>query len=259
MPRRSYGKKRTYSAKTGIARFKPLYSGRQVSFAAKASGRPIWRARSTVSMNGRTGGFLGIETKFIDNTYSAAIVGTVAGSETDPNAAGAQTTPGTISGITVGTGESNRDGRKYNITSIHVKGDVALGADASVVNGETVRVALVLDTQTNGTQLNAEDVFLAASNVEHSFRNLQFTKRFRVLKSQTFACNPQAAAGNGTANDTARITYPFDWNVKTDIPVICSGTTNSITSISDNSLHMVAFSSGTNSELKYESRVRFQG
>lgn len=221
---------------------------------------PAKSKNAVARMNARTGGFLGLESKFLDNTFSGALSATVAGGEMDPNAAGAQTTPGCISGIAIGTGESERDGRKAFLTSVHVRGDVSIPAATALTAGSINRVALVWDTQTNGAQLNAEDVFLAASNVEHSFRNLQFTKRFKVLKDQTFTLNPTLGAGDGTANDTGGYTQPFNWNVNVAIPVIFSGTTNSITSISDNSLHMVGFTSaGGTVNLRYESRVRFTG
>lgn len=209
----------------------------------------------------RTGGFLGIETKFIDYTYAGAIPATLTGGEADPPGAGAQTTPGSISAIAQGDGESNRDGRKCTLTSLHIKGNVGINADATGISlPNIIRVIVVWDTQTNGAQLNAEDVFLAASHKEFSFRNLQFSKRFRVLKDATFVINPTAAAGDGTSLDSAAHFRTFKWNFKLDIPVIHSGTTAVIASITDNSLHVLAWAATTGlSTLNYESRVRFVG
>ncbi len=217
------------------------------------------RAGAPSYLNKRTGGFLGIESKFIDSTYTDAIVTSIAGAEADPPGAGAQTSPGSISGIAQGDGESNRDGRKCTLTSVHVRGSVTRDSASAMTNAAVIRVVLVQDTQTNGVQLSAENVFVDSGNVEHQWRNLQFSKRFKVLKDQTFIVQPPAAGGNGTSNDAGAGIRTFKWNIPVNIPVIHNGTTVAITNVTDNSLHMLAWSSDTLTTLKYQSRVRFVG
>ncbi len=203
----------------------------------------------------RTGGFLGIETKFIDYTYASAFVATMTGAEADP------TTADSLSAIAQGDGESNRDGRKCTLISLHMRGHVQLDpvTGSSASSPKIMRVIVVWDTQTNGTQLNSEDVILAATHVEHGFRNLQFSKRFRILKDATFTLNPLAGAGDGTADDFAAVNRSFKWNFKLGIPVIHKGTTAVVANITDNSLHVIAFASDINCALRYESRIRFVG
>lgn len=212
-------------------------------------------------LNRRVGGYLGIESKFVDQTFSASVVLTQAGAEMDPPGAGAQTTPGCISGVAQGDGESNRDGRKCVLTSVHVKGNVTIDASSgsSLNNGAVVRVLLVQDKQTNGVQLNSEDVLLSATHVEYAYRNLQHARRFNVLWDRTFDLNKTAGAGDGTADDSPAWQRSFTINKKFKIPVLHDGTTANITSITDNSLHVLAFASTGATTLNYESRVRFQG
>lgn len=228
--------------------------------------RGRWRPSAAFQRaNYRTGGFDDIEVKFVDFTYDAAIVGALAGSETDPGGAGAQTAPGCLNGITQGDGESNRDGRKCTLTSVYVQGTIQMDAieDANgLTNARTVRLALVLDKQTNKQQLSAEDVFTDPGELPFGFRNLAFTQRFQVLWDKTY--NMQATAASGTAasgaNDTAGMRRNFKIYKKLRIPVIHTGTTNSVTSISDNSLHLVSWcDAGGACTLKYNSRVRFTG
>ncbi len=221
--------------------------------------RPVYPKRRKKASNVRTGGFVGIEKKFLDGTFQVAIVATVAGSEMDPPGAGAQTAPGTLSAIAQGDGESNRDGRKCTLTSLHLKGDVTLSPTSSDGTGKIVRVMIVWDKQTNGAQFNAEDVFLSNTNVEYSFRNLQFIKRFAILKDQTFVLVPQAASGDGTTGENVGDIKKFNWNFNFRIPQIYKGTTAVIANITDNSLHIMAFANATGTVLSYASRVRFFG
>ncbi len=246
---RSY--KRHYG-KNGRSR----YMAAQVALREMRAATGIQRYYTKRVRNGRTGGFLGIETKFKDSTYPpTAIAVTITGAEADP------ATLDSLSAIAQGDGETQRDGRKCTLTSLHMRGQVTLSltAGSALTASREARVVVVWDTQTNGAQLNAEDVILAATNVEHGFRNLQFTKRFKILKDQNWTLNPLAAAGDGAANDTAAVSRDFKWNFPLKIPVIHNGTTAVVANITDNSLHVIAFASGTGVTLQYESRVRFVG
>lgn len=244
---------------------KSIPSGRPARLARAKKQQAAFRSRYSTGrrtlVNPRTGGFLGIESKFIDYTFDDTIVTTNTSAEMDPPGAGAQTTPGSISAIAQGDGESNRDGRKCTLTSVHLRGTVTQDASSgtSLNNGGIVRLALVQDTQTNGVQLNSENVFLTATNVELAFRNLQFSKRFKVLMSKLIVFNKTAGAGDGTADDSPAFVVPFTFNKKVNIPVIHNGTTAVVAAITDNSLHIVAFASTAAVNLKYESRVRFVG
>lgn len=205
----------------------------------------------------RTGGFLGIETKFIDYTFGkTAFSATVAGGEMDP-----ASSVDCVSAIAQGDGESNRDGRKCVLKSLHLRGNVNISesSGSSFQAPSIMRVIVVWDTQTNGAQLNAEDVMLPATHVEHSFRNLQFSKRFRILMDHTFTVNPTAGAGDGTANDFGAVERSFKWNFNFNIPVIHNGTTAVVAAITDNSLHIIGFANNVGCNLSYTSRIRFVG
>lgn len=209
--------------------------------------------------NTRTAGFLGIEKKFYDKTYSGAIVATVASAEADPAA-----NASCLNAIAQGDGESNRDGRRCVLKSVQIRGDIydSGSQDGADPPGPAViRVALVWDQQTNGAQLNSEDVFTGATNVEHAMINLQHSGRFRILWDKTFSFGSAVAFNDdgGATGATNRGGKIFKIYKNLNIPVTFDGTTEDIANITDNSLHMVAFASGTGYFLKYESRVRFVG
>lgn len=204
--------------------------------------RPIRRT------NIRTGGFLGMESKFLDLAYSATVAATVSGAEADP-------TGSCLNPVVQGDGESNRDGRKYVITSVYVKGVLSVTGGTSL-DDPTVMLTLVQDKQTNGAQLNSEDVLTSPGIAINAMRNLQYIGRFNVLKSMRIDMKPRSA-WNGTAFSTSQT--PFEMYVKCKIPVFCNGTTGDVSTITDNSIHLIATSTSTAVTLSYNSRIRFQG
>lgn len=214
--------------------------------------------------NIRTGGFLGIENKFVDyEKTSTNTTNAVAGGEIDPG------TVLCLNGVAQGDGESQRDGRKYKMNSLHITGRLNLAANtdgANLQSSVNTRLVVVLDKQTNGAQMNAEDCFVdptAGALAPYTFRNLENSGRFVVLYDKLYTLNVNAASGNGTTNDTADLIKAFKINIK--IPerysqVNTKGTSAAVTDITDNSIHLLAWS-GVDAKVSvaYISRLRFVG
>lgn len=209
----------------------------------------------------RTAGYFGLEYKFIDYEKDTSLVTTVAGAEVD------DTTAGSCSSIAQGDGESNRDGRKAVLKSWYVSGAVKLeqkSAQTTSLDARVVTIYGVLDTQTNGAQLNSEDFLKDPSTATLDFlavRNLENSKRFKTIFKERCVLKYPSAQSDGSAN-TGEFNgdyYLFDVNKKLDVPVTFTGTTATVASISDNSLHIIAVTSGDSVKLQYISRVRFVG
>ncbi len=231
---------------------------RRAAAVTAARNRPSPAAAANV----RTAGFVGIENKFVDyNVATDTFVTGWSGGELDPG------TVDTLTGVSQGTGESQRDGRVYHIKSIHIKGWVELSSTESVtspLNEPLIRLILVWDTQTNAVQLNAEDVMLVigASEDVNSFRNLQYSHRFIVLKDKLFKLNTSNQTNEGAINlfASGTVRAPIRWNktFKKPIKVRCKGTTANVTDITDNSFHLIGTST-TATKITYQSRMRFTG
>ncbi len=210
--------------------------------------------------NIRIGGFMGIENKFVDYEKAATTVnGTWANGELD------DATALSLSSIAQGDGESNRDGRKAELLSVHVKGllrHVAQEADTNPPGGGIVRLILVLDKQTNGAQLNAEDVVTVTTIDVNAWRNLQNSQRFRILKDQRWQMKVTAMT-TFQVNDfsTPQQEIPFEFHVVFKKPIVVNhtGTTAVVASIADNSLHLIGVSTIPDYQITYVSRVRFRG
>jgi len=226
--------------------------------------------------NAVTMGFMGIEKKFLDcarTDIAVAGVAALTGGEYDPTATsgsggGSGGCIGCLSCPAQGDTEQSRDGKRIVIDSLVIKGHVHLNenAGAAVIDSAKVFVAVILDTQTNGAQLDSESVFKNTtgqlSSAVEPLKNLLFGSRFRILKSQLFDLTPSGAAAAGNIA-WAGVQRQFDWYIpfKGGLPVnLNAGTTADVANVIDNSLHVVAFSTlnGT-CEIAYNSRIRFQG
>lgn len=219
--------------------------------------------RAALVSNSRTGGFLGIETKFFDSGLAATAIGnTVASAERDP------ATDNCLNAVVQGDGPSNRDGNRYIIKRVTVKGQVTcatINDSAGAPSDAVVFVALVQDKQTNGAQLNSEDVFsvsTVASVPQHlPFRNQEFLSRFNVLASHTMTFK-YGGATPSAGGDYPGMRQAFSFDKALQLRVQCNGTTGPVSTVTDNSLHIIAISSGNSiadQTIEYNSRILFQG
>lgn len=221
--------------------------------------------------NAATAGFLGIEKKFLDMAKAEAAIGAavaLTGGEYDPSSG----CTGCLSCPAEGDSEQQRDGKRFVIDSLIIKGYVRRDEDANEAVSDAIKVfiAIVLDTQTNGAQMNSEDCFkslgaAAGLNVCPT-KNLLSGDRFRILKSQVYDLTP---IGSGPAGALAfnSVRREFDWYIpfKGGLRVSLkdgdanSGKNADVANVVDNSLHVIAFSSSTVTKIAYNARIRFQG
>lgn len=228
--------------------------------------KPVRRRRKRAShipghfVNNRTGGFMGLELKFADiETNNDAFASTWATMEDSTN--------DSVSGVGQGDGESERDGRKYQIHSIHIKARVHTAVSESQVTplpDLQGTIMLVWDTQTNGAQMTATDVMDGGLTDDTlAFRNLQHSKRFRVLWTKHWKImangTNEGAVNLFAQNAQTTPTFMFNRVFKTPIPVICQATTAVIAAISDNSLHIIGVANLATALLNMQVRIRFTG
>lgn len=220
-------------------------------------------------LNTRTGGFTGIEKKFVDQFRAVSDLSQEwTGGEIDP------TTTNCLNAVAQGTDQNERIGRQYTITSVLIRGEAQIrvndnASSTRAMNDRCIRVALVLDKQTNGSQLNAEDVFvnIDAGDDLYSFRNLEHTQRFTVLKDKVMKFNMLDAdvqRGESSTLSGYRASYfKFIYKFKKPLVVNCSDTGATVADITDNSLHLIATTDAddvaNDDEIRYFSRVRFLG
>ncbi len=228
------------------------------------SSRSSRRLAALRLLNTRTGGYIGLERKFLDTEQADDSIGSSwTGGELDP------TTFLCLSAVAQGDGENQRDGRRYEVHSVHVSGFVEASiteAGAAPATDTIVKIAMVLDKQTNGAQLNAEDVYVTGQDSSpNTFRNLQFTQRFQILRSKMFNIrntfgNMNEGAVNSFATGGVKVPFAFNYQFDPPLQVNTKNTTAVIASITDNSIHIIGSATGSiATELSYQARIRFTG
>jgi len=230
------------------------------------------RARRALrGANWRWGGFLGIERKYYDSAVANAAVASNAnwiGCQLDPTAIPIANVF-CLNAPTQGNGPTNRVGLRYNIVELHVSGNVQWPAEQNQNvsdNACMVYFALVLDKQTNGAQAATELIYqspaaTAAVAATGPLRNLQYSKRFKVLKTWQCVLTPTVLSYDGAANsmDQGGNAYAFDYFKQFKKPLVVEtiANTGTVADVMNYSFHLIGVSSNTSIVMSYNSRVRF--
>lgn len=257
--RRAFKRRRT----SGAAPVAALGGAEAMVVDAPIFGGASSRRRSRAYLNKRTGGLIGLELKYVDQIVAGSSpTATWAGGELDPvggvNCLGA---------CTQGSGESQRDGSRIVVKSIQIQGfamRTATAAAATTTGPNLIQVSLVMDKQTNGTQLNAEDVFGVTDPEVPGRRVVANSSRFKVLKTWLLPLNTTAGFNDAAATGamTGNI-VPFSCFIKMNqvVNFVAGGGAGTIADFKDVSFHMIACGrvSVVQDTVTYNSRVRFLG
>lgn len=227
--------------------------------SASAAGR----VAAMVMSNIRTGGFAGLENKFLDTELTTTSLAATWGTF-NPTGTGSTNT---LSVPVVGTGESERNGRMYTINSVMVRGvitSVPLESQGAPIADIRARVIVYWDTQTNSAEAVATDIMDGgATDDVLAFRNLQNTKRFIVLYDKSIVLHFNNQTNEGAINLFAAgsVHRPFSFykRFKNGIAVQCDGTTANVSSVTDNNFGLAAVATTTNVQIAYQARIRFTG
>lgn len=253
--------------------YKRKYSGKGTGAYSQKAKRAKWGGRfadqspATVARrkrNLRSGGFVGQELKYFDTSRANGTMVAptdAAGAELDPAAS-------CLFSPTQGTGATNRDGRRTIMKSIQFTGNVRCDAQIDQTGADVASlyyVAIVMDMQTNATQMASEDCFhnpgASALTAANPLRDLERNSRFKVLKVFQGRLQQPIMTYDGTNVEQSGMTIPLRWYGKLDIPVEHIADGGTVADIQDNSLHVIAYCSSTSAvpKLNYNCRVRFVG
>jgi len=232
-------------------------------------GRKKWTGKTKVPrVNMQSGGLVGVEKKFFDTDRGSPRVLTA---PTDCTGGVVSLTADVQMVAPVqGNSASTREGNKIEVQSVQVSGYVECPKQANQTAGDNatiVSIFLVQDCQTNAAQCTSELMFRnvsALGALAHApFRNLIYTKRFKVLAKKQITFTPPPLSWDGTNVEQSGIMKPFNIFKKLKMLVNYVGTAGSggIADIIDNSLHVVAFCNNTDlaPQIAFNSRIRFTG
>lgn len=231
---------------------------------------PFGRYRLRAYKNVRSGGFLGIELKFLDLAWNAVAIN----SSTDGSAGEVQPSTGCTNCLSVpaqGDGENERDGRKYTVKSIWVSGAIITATQSDQADVLQMRgwyAALVLDTQANGATIVSENVFVnpstsALSVLPKPMRNLQYSKRYKILANQYIPPGGAYCGTDGASTVSVNMQQSPCLNLSWHGNLVCEtkGTAANVTNATDNAIHLIMYagSSTPASTLYAKARLRFMG
>lgn len=238
------------------------------SKASRGSQGPKKRSRTTTARRPP-----GIEHKFLDSGAVELIPpmsGGMSGGRINPSPAAVISCP------PQGDFAQNRDGKRIVIDTVIIEGIVNWAAyDDAIAPGKqpNMFIALVQDTQTNGANMPTELAFSNATGLDAMCiapqKNLYNATRFKTLKIWEIPRPPQSMSQHFDITDIYIIqamTSKFSCYLNVDIPVNFNQTTptvQTVASVVDNSLHMIAFQDTSHVKLRglvsYNARIRYVG
>lgn len=228
--------------------------------------------KSYAALNARTGGTLGVDLKWLDTSLTSGIL------QDNADLSSGVVNPVTqecLSAMAQGDGVSERIGKRVIIKNVQVKGvcEILSQANAGAPLGDVFCfVALILDTQTNGTEVLSQQVYTNPSASPAlpcwPMRNLEYTHRFKVLAKAMGRFSPassQAANVSSSLWDERTRTFRFNFYKKCGIQANYTGNSDIIDNVVDNSIQMIAWYSHLGSPpfgspvIHYNARIRYIG
>lgn len=207
--------------------------------------------------NVRTGGFLAVEKKFVDNQLNATALATTL-------TVYGPTSGNCLTACAQGNGQNQRDGKTFNLVSFFLRGRVYIPSVEDAINPTTAnwcRILLVWDKQTNAAGPTAANVLNGSGEVINQFQNLEFSSRFVILKDKKILLTPENTTNGANSFSTAGVerTFKFNLNFKKGLKINMNGTDATLNQVVDNSFHVLAVAESTAVRLVYSARMRFTG
>lgn len=151
----------------------------------------------------------------------------------------------TIFQVPQGSGQSQRNGRRITVTSIHWRFRISLPPQdgiGSPKSGDTLRVIMYLDKQANGGAALVTDILDTAAI--NSFRQMSNIERFEILSDDLYNFNYSGMASDAIGNvSQGEVVKSYVTTKHTLIPVEYSGTDGLLTEIRSNNVGILLISS----------------
>ncbi len=250
-----------------------------------ASSRPYKKRRVGGAAAGarpsRYGG-KGGETKYVDGYLDATTIHELANN--DDTWADTEVNPRQVSAVygclpvpRQGTNYADRDGRRIYIKKITINGSVTWPTNDTLTAGvglAPVRLVVVKDTRTNGTEVSGENVIgpglgsdgaaaLTSDAQLYVGSNPDGWGRYKIVESKIIRVpSSMTSYHDGTDAGLNGITVPFSFSVKANCSVQLNASTGAVGSIIDNSFHLLAachVTTTTTPALSYVARTSFTG
>ncbi len=168
-----------------------------------------------------------------------------------------------ILSVAQGNDEDERNGRQIECHSVSIRGTMEMLGVSTTWGAEEVMIALVLDTQHNGSNIASEDVFRNAAGSKATVPFCQerttYRNRFHILKRLNLQIRHIGAAWNGVTAGSGNGLKSFHMEVPlTNLVVNYTGTNGTTDQIMDNSLTLIAFSTDYVQNVIFHANIRLR-
>lgn len=204
------------------------------------------------------------ETKYFDSSFSQTLASAAdwTGTEvpctnyiqSDGTTVGAYTDSALIPSA-IGAGYGQVSGNQYYLKKLRVRGGLlpTVNSDQADVLGPcSVRLALVLDLQPNGSQAQGEQVFSdMGGNAQCNYSFLAMGAgtggRFRILKDKTFILQPGTAGTDGASTNSvtrygAQFSFSVNWRKALRIILKANSSTPTVASLANCNIFLLCHS-----------------
>jgi hypothetical protein len=167
--------------------------------------------------------------------------------------------------VAMGQGDDGktREGREIKVRSCEIKFHIQWATDADAAaftaGNQRLRLMLVKDKQANSSQPTWANVVDSIADDSLAFQNLEYNKRFIILRDVIVQPSQFLAAGTAAANDAQPRDSIYHWKFKMNMPVTYTGTGSTYTAIVTNGLSLLASAEGGAPTVTANCRIRFEG
>jgi len=170
---------------------------------------------------------------------------------------------------TPGSGINQRIGKSVRMMKLKIRGTLFVDAQNNQIapdNATKVRLMIVEDMQTNGSQCDGADVMtttVSTTTSINAFQNINNFGRFRVWKDKNFVFQNPTITWDGTnlEQNGLKKDFKFNLNFKGGLPIRFGSTTGgTVSDIVDKSFHLLAIVDNTalTATISYVCRVGFK-
>jgi len=168
-----------------------------------------------------------------------------------------------LNSVAQGDSQSERIGNRIIVKNISVKGYLTAKGSTTVTAGENSNIARVIffvDHQCNGA-LNTAGELLAVTTAINSFRDIENSDRFTVLRDFRIPVTTHGVAGDGTTNVSYNKEYSFEFYKDMKMLTQFDATAAAIASITNNSINCFAYieDAACAVDIDFKSRIRYTG
>ncbi len=163
--------------------------------------------------------------------------------------------------VAQGTDESERIGKRIQITNFLLRGIVKIPSSVTIADtANRVRIMVFYDKQANNNAVAVTGTKMLSADSINKFRNLDNTRRFQILFDEIILLKVQSGGGDGTSDRLGETQEQFFFAKKCSIPINYDSTAGAITELTEGNIGIICWGdtfTTTAPQIEYSGRIRY--